>query len=86
MSEEDTALFWEIDSHPAPGPEDDDVAPEQADRTIPVMEEIVPKNTTVTRPVPNDKPGDPQCTGVCNRPVSDSQDTKSADSARLARV
>ena len=36
--------------------------------------------------MPNKKPEDPQCTGVCNRPVSDSQDTKPTDSARLARV
>ncbi len=50
------------------------------------MEETVPENTTVTRPVPNEKPEVPQCIGVCNRPVSDSQDTKPADSARLARV
>ncbi len=86
MSEEDTALFWEVDSHPALGPEDDDGSPEQADRTVPVIEELVPENATVTRPVPNKKPEDPQCTGVCNRPMSDSQDTKPADSARLARV
>ncbi len=79
-------LFWEIDSHPAPGPEDDGVEPEQADRTVPVMQETVPENTAVTRPVPNEKPEDPRCTGVCNRPVSDSQDTKPADSARLAHV
>ena len=86
MSEEDAALFWEVDNHPALGPEDDDATPEQADRAVPVMKEIVPENTTVTRPVPNDKPGDPQCIGVCNRPVSDRQDTKPADSAHRARV
>ncbi len=86
MSEEDAALFWEIDDQPAPGPEDNSTEPGQADGTIPVMKEIIPENTTVTRPVPNGKPEDPQCTGVCNRPVSDSQDTKPADSARRAHV
>ncbi len=86
MSEEDAALFWEIDSHPAPGPEDSSVEPKLAEGTIPVTEETVPKTTAVTRPVPNDRPDDPQCTSVCNRPVGDSQDTKPADPARLACV
>ncbi len=75
-----------MDGHLAHGPGDNDVAPKQADGTVPVMEEIVPENTIVTRPVPNDRPGDPPCTGVCNRPRSDSQDTKPADSTRLARM
>ncbi len=86
MSEEDAALFWEVDSHPTPSPEDNGVEPKQTDRTIPAMQETVPENTTVTGPVPNEKPEDPQCTGMCNRPVSDSQDPKPADSARLARM
>ncbi len=36
MSEEDAALFWEMDNQPAPGPEDGGVGPGQADRTIQV--------------------------------------------------
>ncbi len=36
--------------------------------------------------MPSDRPEDPQCTGVCARPAGDSQDTKPADSARLAHV
>ncbi len=85
MSEEDAALFWEVESHHAPGP-DDSVGPELVEGTVPVTEETVSGNTTVTRSVPKEKPEDPQCTGVCNRSVSDSQDTKPADSARLARM
>ena len=50
------------------------------------MEEILSENATMTRLVPNEKPEDPQCTGACNRPVRDSQDTKPADSAHLACV
>ncbi len=73
-------------SHPAPGLDDSSVGPKVAEETVPVTEETVPKSTAVTKPVPNEKPEDPQCTGVCDRPVSDSQDTKPADSARLACV
>ena len=54
MTKEDAALFWEVNSHPAPGPEDDRVGPELAVRTVPVTEEIVPEKTTVTRSVPNE--------------------------------
>ncbi len=86
MSEEDAAMFWEIDNHPRPGPGDSSVGSGMADRTVPVTEETVPENTAVTRPVPNEKPEDPQCTGVCSRSMSDRQDTKPADSACLARV
>ncbi len=86
MSKEDAALFWEIDSHPAPGPGDSSVGPTLADGTVPVTEETVPEIPAETRPVPNDRPEDPQCTSICNRPVGDSQDNKPADSARLARV
>ncbi len=86
MSEEDAALFWEMDDQLTPGPENDSMEPRQADGTVPVMKEIIPENTTVTRPVPSDWPEDLQCTGVGNRPVSDSQDTKPADSARRARL
>ena len=75
-----------MDSHPAPGPEDSSVGTELAERTVPVPEEAVPENTTVSRSVPHEKPEDPQCTGVCNKPVSDSQDTKPADPACLAHV
>ncbi len=75
MSEEDAALFWEIDNHPTPAPGDSSVESVVADGTVPVTEEIVPEITTVTRSVPNEKPQDPRCTGVYNRPVSDSQDT-----------
>ncbi len=86
MSEEDVALFWEVDGHHAPGPEDNRVGLKLAERTVPVTEETVPEKTTVAKSVPNKKPGDPQSTDVCNRPVSDSQDTKPADSARLDHV
>ncbi len=86
MSEEDAALFWEIDNHPTPSLGDSSVGSSLADRTVPVTEETVPEITVVTRPVPNDRPEEPQCTSVCNRLVGDSQDTKPADSARLARV
>ena len=84
MSEEDAALLWEIDNHPMPGPGDSSVGSSLADGTVPVTEETVPEITTVTRSVPNEKPEDTQCTDVCNKPVGDSQDTKPADSARLA--
>ncbi len=86
MSEEDAALFWKIDNHPTPGPGDSSVGSVVADGTVPVTEETVPETTVVTRTVPNEKPADPRCTGVYNRPVSDSQDTKPADSARLAHM
>ncbi len=86
MSEEDAALFWEIDSHPAPGPKDSSVGSKLAEETVPVTEETVPKNTAVAKPAPNNRPEGSQGTSVCNRPMGDSQDTKPADSARLARV
>ncbi len=86
MSEEDAALFWEVDSHPAPGPGDNSIGPELAERTVPVTKEIVPEKKTVARFMPNGKPEDPQRTSMCNKPMSDSQDTKPADSARRARV
>ena len=41
MTEEDAALFWEVDSHPATGPEDSSVGPEQAERTVPLFKETV---------------------------------------------
>ncbi len=59
MSEEDAAPFWEINNHPTPDPGDSSEGPALADGTIPVTEETVPETTTVTRPVPNDKPEDP---------------------------
>ncbi len=86
MSEEDAALFWEIDHHPMPDSGDSSVGPALADGTIPVTKETVPEITTVTRPVPNDKPEDPRCTGVCTRSAGDSQDTKPANPACLARM
>ncbi len=86
MSEEDAALFWEIDNHLTPDSGDSSVGPELADRTVPVTEETVPEITAVTTLVSDDRPEDPRCTSICNRPVGDSQDTKPADSARLARV
>ena len=85
MSEEDAALFWEIGNNPAPDPGGSSVGPGLAD-IIPITEEAAPETATLTRPVPIDKPDDPQCTGVCTRPAGDNQDTKPADSARLARV
>ncbi len=54
MSEEDAALFLEVDSHPAPGPEDSSVGPKVAERTVPVTGETVPGHTTVTKSVPNE--------------------------------
>ncbi len=86
MSEEEDALFWEIDNHPTPDSGDSSVGPALADGTVPMTEGTVPETTTMTRSVPNEKPEDPRCKGVCNRPVGDSQDTKPADSARLAHV
>ena len=60
MSEEDAALFWEIDSHPAPGPENNSGGPKLAEGTVPVTEETVPENTAITRPVLDDRPEDPR--------------------------
>ena len=42
MSEEDAALFWEMDSHSMPVPEDSSVGPKLAEGTVPVTEETVP--------------------------------------------
>ncbi len=89
MSEEDAALFcmfWEIDNHPTPEPGGSSVGPALADGDVPMPEETVPETTMSTKPVPSDRPEDPRCTSVCNRPMGDSQDTKPADSARLAHV
>ncbi len=86
MSEEDAALFWEIDSHPVTGLGNDSVGAELAERTVSETEETVPENSAVTGPVPDDRPDDPRSTGMCNRPMGDSQDTKPADSACRARV
>ena len=84
MSEEDAALFWEIDNHHVPSPGGSRLGPAPADGAVPMPEETVPEITTSTKPVPSDKPEDPQYTGVCNWPVGDSQDTKPAHSARRA--
>ncbi len=86
MSEEDAALFWEIDNHPTTASGDGSIGPALIDRAVNVTEEAVPETTTSTKPVPSDRPEDPRCTSVCARPAGDSQDTKPADSAHLARV
>ncbi len=86
MSEEDVALFGEIDNHLTPDPGHSSVGPALTDRTVLGTEEIVPGTTTSTIPVPGDRPEDPQCTDACTRPVGDNQDTQPADSARLAHM
>ncbi len=86
MSEEDAALLWEIHSHPAAGPGNDNVGSKLEERTVPETEKTVPENSAVTGPVPDDRPEDPRSTGMCNGPVGNSQDPKPADSARRARV
>ena len=86
MSEKDAALFWEIDSHPEAGPGDSDVEAKLEEKTIPETEETVPENSAVTGPMPDDKPDDPRSTGMRDRPVRSSQDTKPADLARQAHV
>ncbi len=57
MSEEDAALFWEIGS-----PGGNSVGPALPDRAIPITEETAPETTVSPRPVPNDRPDDPQMT------------------------
>ncbi len=64
MSEEDAALFWEIDDHPTPHPGGSCIGPALADRDAPMPEETVPEIKTSTKPVPSDKPEDPRRTGV----------------------
>ncbi len=59
MSEEDAALFWEIDNHPTPDPGGGSVGPALTDGAVPVTEEIIPETTTSTKPVPSDRPQDP---------------------------
>ncbi len=86
MSEEDAALFWEMDSHPVTGPGSNSVGSKLAERTVPETEETFTENSAVTGPVLDDRPEDLRRTGICNRPVGNSQDTKPADSARRARV
>ncbi len=96
MSEDDAALFWEIGDNPAPDPGRSSVGPTMADRAAPTTEEAASKTTISTRSVPsdrpdgsrctNDEPDNPQCMDVCTRPAADSQDTKPADSASLARL
>ncbi len=72
MSEEDTALFWEIGNHPAPDPGGSGVGPGLTDRAIPMTKEAAPETTTSwPRPVPSDRPDDPQCTDVCTRPAGE---------------
>ena len=86
MSEEDAALFREIDKHPTPVPESSSVGPALTDGAIPITEEAAPETTISSRPVPSDRPDEPQCTELCTRPTVDSQDIKTADSASLTRV
>ena len=86
MSEEEAALFWEISNHPTPDSGSSSVALALPERAVPMTEETVPETTMSTRPVPSDRPDDPQCTGVCTRPTGDNRDTKPADPAHLARV
>ncbi len=78
--------FWKIGNHTTSDPGDSSVGPALADRAVPITEEAVPETTLSTGPVPSERPDDPQCTDVCTRPAGDSQDTKPADSARVARV
>ena len=86
MSEEDAALFWEIDPHPTPDPGGSSIGQALTDRAVPIPEETVLETTMSTKLVPSDRPEDPRCTGVCIRPAGGSQDTKPADSALLAHV
>ena len=46
MSEEDAALFWEIDNHPTPDPGGSSTGPALADRAVPMPEETVPETLT----------------------------------------
>ncbi len=84
MSEEDAALFWEIGNNPTPDSGGRSVGSALTERAVPMTKEAVPETTILTRPVPSDKPEDPQCTDVCARPTGDSRDAKPADPARLA--
>ncbi len=59
MSEEDAALFWEIDNHPVPDPGGSSVGPALADGAVPMPKETVPGITMSTKPVPGDRPEDP---------------------------
>ncbi len=59
MSEEDAALFWEVDHNPAPDPEGVSVGPMLPDRSARIAKEAAPEKVIPTRPVPIDRPGDP---------------------------
>ncbi len=86
MSEEDAALFWKIDNNLTRDSGGSSIGSALTERAAHMTEEAVPETTISTRPVPSDRPDDPQCTDVCTRPAGDSRDTKPADPARLARV
>ncbi len=59
MSDEDAALFWEVDNNPAPDPKSVSVGPTSPDRAAPIAEEAAPENVIPIRPVPSDRPDDP---------------------------
>ncbi len=82
MSEEDAALFWEVDHNPVPDPEGIGVGPMLPDRAAPIAKEAAPEKVILTGPLPIDRPDDPRHTDACASPTDDSQDTKPAESAR----
>ena len=49
MSEEDVALFWEVDSNPAPDPEGVSVGPTLPDRAASIVKEATPEKVILIR-------------------------------------
>ncbi len=82
MSEEDAALFWEVNIDTAIDHKSASIGSMLPDRAAPTDKEaaaMIP-----IRPVPNREPDDPQRTDASASPMDDSQDTKPVESTRTA--
>ncbi len=81
MSEEDAALFWEMDLDPAPDRKSDSADPILPTRAALTNAEVAPEKV-ISIGSTTSEPDDPPCTDARATLVDDSQDTKPVGPAR----
>ncbi len=76
MSEDDAALFWEMDPDPAPSHQSDNIDPMLPAGTAPKAESTIPDKVTSIGPVPTSEPEDSRRADASATLVDESRDTK----------
>ncbi len=76
MSEEDAALFWEVDPDPASIPQGGNLVLVPSSETAPADEDISHEEVTSIGPLPNSEPDDSRCADASATFVDGSQNTK----------